>query len=102
MNFFPRWIGAVTKHFALPIIFGLDAGGEFQRWEKRIAVRKAHIGGIKIASRKMCAADLIVVRLDAGVLCGLQHGDDLRLCGELKKVVVMSCVGSERLAVALE
>ena len=57
---------------------------------------------MEIAPGKMRTADLVVIRLDDRVLGGLQHGDHFWLRRQLKQVVVVPGVGSERLSVALE
>src|SRR6266403_3370429 len=56
----------------------------------------------QLALRLVFAADRIVIFLYGGVFTGFQHGDDFRLRRQLKQVVIVPRIGSERRLVALE
>jgi len=98
----PRRIGSVTKNPALRLVCRTDDRGQSTRWKERIALGEAHAVGMEIAPVKMFAADVIVIFFDGRVFVGLQHCDDLGLCGQLEQVVVVPGIRAERLPVALE
>ncbi len=102
LNLFPRRIRAITERLALPLIFDAEDLGQLRRRKQRVAFGEAHPFGIEIAFRKVFSADRVVILFYSGVFTGLQHGDDVRLRRQLKQVVVVSRIGSERRLVALE
>ncbi len=102
LNLFPGRIWAITKQLALRLVFEADDLGEFWRRKQGVAFGEAHLFRTEIASRKVFAADRIVIFLYGGVFTGFQHGDDFRLRRQLKQVVIVPRIGSERRLVALE
>lgn len=89
-----------SSEFALRLVFDADDLGQVRRRKEGVAFGEAHPLGIEIAFRKVF--DRIVVLLYGVVFTGLQHGDDFRLLHQLKQVVVVPGVGSERRFVTLE
>jgi hypothetical protein len=83
-------------------VFHTRRAGKVGGREERVTGRKPHALRVKIALRKMRAADPVVICLEGCVFIGFKHGDDLWLNGKLKQVVTVPCVGSNRLAIAFQ
>src|SRR5437660_11175582 len=63
LNLFPGRIWSMTKQLALCLVFEADDLGEFWRRKQGVAFGEAHPFRIEIASRKVFAADRIVIFL---------------------------------------
>src|SRR5437879_8672375 len=92
----------VTEHLTLRFVLRADDPRKLGGRKERVTVREAHSFGVEITPCKVRPADLIVVRLDCGVLIGLQHCDNFRLRGKPIQVVIVPCVAAKRLPITFE
>ena len=69
----PGRVRAETKNLALALVFTANRGREVSRRKERVAIGKAHLIRVEVATWKVCPADAVVVLLDLAILGRLQH-----------------------------